>query len=263
MEIGPQKMKDALDIKKEFLMAFDESMLRNSRINRYRVLELSHILNDSFGKLVGDPEEDLSTELSAKIRNYSEEVYPLGLAFYAADVYYETSCSEDTKLERKELAKKVQEYDRELFKWAWALFENDPKLYKILIDIKKKSGHRDSADDVVKCLDILENNWDRVENNAPITTEYLDMASKDALKLINLLDKIEKVNTDEAKDLRKRAYSAWYVYYMEVRAAGRFILRGRKDLNLNKLFPNVSIARSKRSTKKPKPQLSNDLEIIE
>ena len=251
-QMEPQKLKDVLHNKRPVLMTLDKSSLIQERITRYRLLELTNIIIDSFQKFIDELDKNFIGELCSKIRNYLAEIYSLGLAFYAADVYHETLDSEDSKLERKKLAAKVQEHDRTLFKWAWALFETDEKLSKILSAIKKGSGYRDSADDVVKSVKFLENNWARVENKTPLTPEYLDLAAKDALKLIKLLDKIEKVKTHEMKDLRKRAYTAWYEQYMEIRAAGHFILRGRKDLDLNKLFPNVSPIKSKYSTKKPK-----------
>ena len=246
-----KQLIDVLRAKEEYLRALAIYLLVRIRIDGERVLDLSSImLNTSKDHLLAELEKYFSEQEAVAIKNAIDELYSFGLAFLAADVFFEDSFGAAAKIEFQELVAKVKAHNDELFGWAWAALRKNPVISKKLKKIEEGKGYRDDAVDVSQIVEILRDNLSYFEGSKFITLDYLNEAAEDALRLITLLDNREdqKKNTDAA-DLRVRAYSAWYHKYMHIRAAGLYILRDKKDLKLKKLLPNVSSVRSK---KKPK-----------
>ena len=255
-EMGPKQLSEILEEERAALMAMNKDLLKRVRVSRERAFDQTVLLLTNIEPHRPKVEETFSPSYVTQFNSNVDKLRTYVQVFYAADLKFE---AEAVKQKRDELVHKVHEHDQELFQWAWPLFRKIEELEETMIAIRKGTGPRNDADDTIKLVTLYRENWTYAEGKTPITAEYLNQASEDATKLINLLAELEKKATTVSRDLRSRAYTAWYQAYSEIRYAGRFVLRGQS--NLSKLFPGVNPLKSK--PLKPKIQPEPSVEIIE
>ena len=247
-ELKRKQLSELMEENRAKLMAMDKDLLVIVRVSRERAWELTNIILDSIKEQSDEIEESFSTSGVAKLKIFIEEVFINVQVFYIADLLCDVSQKEENE-RRKELAKKVREHDRTLCEWAWPLFKAVERLKIKLTKISKGRGLRVYADSTTRLVDLFMDNWDYAEGKTPIKLEYLNEAARDATEFISLLAE-PKESVNSSREFRSRAYTAWYLIYIEIMYAGRYILRHHPDVI--KIFPGVN-PKKKKPAKKLKP----------
>ena len=232
-----KKMNKLFEEYYEALLAMDKDSLLSSKVVRGKAHELTLFLVPNIIKLFDMMPSVFSDAYTQELRESAEELPNLVLVFYAADLKNENSWTEEQQKLKKELAAKVRGHDKFMFKCLWLLFENHPELEPTLTDIKKRSGHRDNADDVIRMSGIGQENWDDIVGKSPLTLEYIEQAEADANEFIKLLDISSPEAPTSPNQMKRRAYTKWHRTYKELCLAGRFLVRHQKDGK--KQFPGV------------------------
>ena len=232
--------------------------VRSWRLTKERILELAHISLSNIRKKIEKLRRVFSEEEGERLLNYIDNLERLSLVCFAMDLAYHDP-KEEEQQRSKELAEKCRKHDHYLFKWAFPLFEEIKELRKILDLISNGTGPLDDAVDTLREVGLFRENWDFAEGKTPVTLEYLDEAEKDATEYVELAKKIEQIAIDKTRDLRNRAFTAWYEAYSEIRFVGLYICR--RDKNAAKMFPGAYMVKSKKPHQLP--EAGPSVEIIE
>lgn len=224
------------------LLKMDGSQLRVPRITRERAFSLTQTLLGNFRSLLPLLSQELSAQRVQERTAQAENLERYAFVLYAADLNAENPLTPAKKKRRYELIEAVRDEDAYLFDWAWPLFRRDPQLLEILIDIRKGRGYRDDAEDVLRLVKLLRDQWVFAKGKTPVTEEYLTQAEKDATEFLKLLDLRDSSKTGSPRDLLQRAYTRWYLTYDELCQLGRYLLR--HDPEAAEKFPGVFSKRS-------------------
>lgn len=211
--------------------------LRRPWISGFRGTELTKTILVSFEKDDKLIKAELSDSRYQQCVKDKAELPLAAKAFYGADLKRKEEWINKKEERRKKLAPKIRKYDKKFFYWAWGLFHENTKYKKNLEEIRPNIGQRDDAEDTIKLTDLLLNEWDNVENNAPLTKEELKQAQSDANEMLELL--ADGAQTpDEKKDLWRRAFTLWHNTYMRLFAVGRFIAFDDEDKTVR--YPSIT-----------------------
>lgn len=240
-----QKMLQTLESQKDALLALGDEVARRPWINGARAQELSRRVLDAIGSLTSALKEEFSQARVEKIEQAAERVSTQAMVFYAAELLSQNPWS-DTQQERfQALAEIVKEHDAFLYKWAWALLGEHPVHAPVLFDIRANKGFRDDANDTLRLVSLLRQQWKEASQIGFLTEERLEQAEADATEFIQLIDTKENVDSGEPKALWYAAFGQWYQTYSTLTKAGRFLL---DDKEAELQFPGVSMPKKSTST---------------
>ena len=230
----PKNLDTLLESGKAELEALDPSTHVRRVVSRERALELTAIVLRSFAGIV----EQIDVELSpVRAKQRKLELARLDARvwlFYAADLAAQESHSNARRTERLELAERVREHDRFLFKWAMPLFGDDPELGATLRDISPGTGARDDAEDVLRLVALYRGQWTDAKGKTVVTQALLDAASADATAQLDLL---RLAASNPVRTLADAAYTLWYHDYQTLVHLGRYL--SSADADSRARFPGV------------------------
>lgn len=186
---------------------------------------------------------ELSDEAWTNFTSELSDLEPSVLTYFAAQDVIEAGLPAESVTRRRELRAKVRAHDQLLSKWARAAFEDDPVEGPIVAALIPGSGVYDDAQDTVGWVAMWRRHPEAREQS-PITVAYLDEAEADATELLPLI-KAEDTDT-EARDLARRAYTAWATTFNHIAKVGTFLTSG--DVT----WPGIT------APKKPAPRDTTD-----
>jgi hypothetical protein len=220
-------------------MAIPKDQFIAVTVSRERVQALTWHILTQISYWMPRLDQELAAERAQQRRDEQNRLGERAHAFYAADLLAEEAYAPAPGQERQRLFERVAEHDRILLKWARPLFGDDPRRAEILDDIQRGTGYQDSADDVVRLVAMFRGNWAEAEGKTPITRDFLDSAEADATRMFGFLSDTDGA---EARDLARRAFTAWARDYRELMALGRYLARDDKDVLLR--FPGIHAERA-------------------
>jgi hypothetical protein len=221
------------------LMAIPRGQFIAMTVPRDRVLALTEHILASMSAYEPRLDQVFLPAYASELRNELGRLPERAQAFYAADLLAEEAYTPAEEQERRQVFERVAEHDRTLLKWARPLFGDHPGRAQILDDIQRGTGHQDSAEDVVRLVALFRGNWAEAEGQTPITGEHLDAAEADATRMLEFLS---GKNAAEARDLVRRAFTAWAWDYREIMALGRYLARDEPDVAIR--FPGIHAERT-------------------
>ncbi len=217
------------------LLALPADLLVLPRVDRDTALRLSKHVAASFEQVLGGVATTFAASPAAAIREAAAALMARAEVYQAADALAESPFSEQERSRRVELAKRNRGNDRYLFKWLWALFEDDPELHAELEDIRHGRGKRDDAQDVLREVELFRAHWGQATGRTPVTEQCLADAEQAALEQLKLLEEQSLEHAGSPLDLRRRAYTRWHMAYDLVIRAGRYLAWANPAAD--KLFP--------------------------
>lgn len=222
------------------LEAIPKQEFVNITISRERMLALTDRVVTNMREHEPTFEQEIAPARAAQRRAELKRLPERAQVFFAADLLSAAVYTPAEEREWNELRTRVAEHDRVLFKWASPLFGDDAELKSVLDDIQAGTGHQDSAEDVVRLVVMFRDHWPEADGQTPITREYLDRAEIDATRMLDLL---ENKAGAEARDLARRAFTAWAHDYRELISLGRYLERSKPDVLTR--FPGIHAERTR------------------
>jgi hypothetical protein len=229
-----RRMTAVLEAFRAELEAIPRERFVTINVLRDRVMELTETTLSSFQTYAPALEARLSPADATQRRAELDRLPLRAQAYYAADLLAEEAYADERGNQRRKLFERVAEHDRTLMKWARPLFGDDAELALLLDTIQRGTGHQDSADDVIRLVGVFRSHWSEAAGQTPITEGYLDEAEADATQM---LEALSKGKPREARDLARRAYTAWHTDYQEIMLLGRYLARHETDTAAR--FPGV------------------------
>jgi hypothetical protein len=215
-----------------------QTPLSRPRVNRHRLLELTHILLQNFQPLLATLEQELSTKSAALRRQQFNRLEELAQAVYLAELNTLEEWPDDAKLEFERLVESVQGHDTYLLGWATPLFLDDETIQKELDSIRRGRGHQDDVEDVLRLVALWRKQWAKVKGKTPVTEARLLTAEQEATRLSSLLTSTEMgKNQREKRELRRKAYTLWEQHYTLLRDTALYLERGTSELK--ERFPTI------------------------
>jgi hypothetical protein len=221
------------------LMAIPKNEFITMTVSRDRALELTEHMVASMTVYEPRLDQEIVPERARQRRHELRGLPERAQTFYAADLLAEEAYTPVEERERRQIFERVAEHDRTLLKWARPLFGDHPERAALLDSIQRGTGHQDSAEDVVRLVTMFRGNWTDAEGKTPITREYLDAAEADATRMVEFLSGKDSA---QARDLARRAFTAWARDYRELMALGRYLARHEADATTR--FPGIHAERT-------------------
>lgn len=232
-----------LDARRPALAAIPEAELARPRVSWEVVLELTGQLTRLFRAHVTGP-GDLSEGAWQTVQSALGELEPAAVCFFAAQSTIEAAEPTAHLAKRRELQREVRAHDAFLTRWGRPAFEDHPTEGPAVAAIVGGTGTADDAEDTVAWVAMWRRHPD-VMARSPVTAEYLDRAEADATELLPLLAADE---TDSAaRDLARRAFTAWSRLFNRLTKVGRFL--GPDDLS----WPGIATPRTRTPSKDAVP----------
>jgi hypothetical protein len=229
----PPNLNDLYKASLDELEALEPERFIRRMVSRARALELSNVMLGSWGPMQHLLDELLAPDVAKQHKLELARLDRRAWVYYAAELAAEEVRLDTNRQERRELAARVAEHDRFLFKWALPVFGDEYE--DTLRDISRGNGARDDAEDVLRLVSLFRDNWQAASAVQQIITPvYLEAAAADAAKQLDLL---RNGQINRARTLADAAYTLWYIDYMELMHLGRYLSRG--DLDAMTRFPGV------------------------
>ena len=228
---------ELLDQFRASLLDLPAVSLTHPRISAERALELSLMVVEAFEPLLRLLDDELSPARAISLREAHADLVNRSRIYLAAELAAESPRTLEEQDRRLELALTNRANDRKLFKWAWALFDEDPAIHEVLLDIRRGRGKRDDAQDVLREVEIFRQGWEEYEGRTPVTEELLDRAEEQAREQLRLLDLESVDHPGSAADMRRRAYAYWESAHDQLIRAGRYL--SWADPQAERRFPDI------------------------
>jgi hypothetical protein len=234
IESQPPNLDKLLEQARPELDKLEDNTLQRPAVARERAVELTKIVRDSWAGIVAMIDAELSPERAALRKAELAGLDDRAWVFYAADLRASEPDPDAIRARRSELSEQVAGHDRTLMMWAAPLFHDDPARAETLQDISPGTGRRDSAEDVLRLVELFRGAWDQVGGQTPVDEAMLAKAEADAAALLNLLRGDAK---SPARLLATQAYTAWARDYDELVDLGRYLTR--HDADSSARFPGI------------------------
>jgi hypothetical protein len=226
-----------------------ERELKTPWVGRERAVELGLTVCREFSALGDLPEQTLLPQVVAAVRAAHGRVSDRAYVFYAADLHAESPWVSADDTRQAQLSALCRSHDDLLFGFLWAMYRNQPEVSAELTAIRKGSGRRDDAEDVLREVELFRTHWAELQGKCPVTTESLAEAEAHANEAIRLLDRGVGSAKGSPRDLKRRAYTLWERDYMHVVRTGRYL--AGSDPAAERRFPGIHSAAAPAKAKAP------------
>lgn len=247
--VPPENLQAALDVVKPELMAVPKDQLRVPFLVRARVMDITTHAIAATKQVEHRFADVFSAQHVAKIMDSSGKLMLLAHAYYLTELDTNPAEVSSKAARRHELGEILWERDQTLLAWVRPAVRNHPEGLKRLAAITPGTGTRDTAEDVVKLVEICHDYHIR---NDEITDSFLDESYTLATEQLGLLAGDDVEVDGSPVDMRRRAFTVWFRHYSFMVAAARYAAGLPPALNVE--FPSAVAERSKSTAAVSKDQ---------